>query len=409
MIPYLRTRLSLQMFLQFAIWGSWAPVLGRHLERIGLDAVQIGAIYGTGALATMISPLIAGQIADRWFATQKFLSVSYAAAGVLFFVAARTVDYETLWALSLGAMLFFAPTLALGNSISFHHLSDARAQFPAIRVWGTIGWIAAGWILAGWLHLWEDRPIGDCLNLAAVFAALNAAYCLTLPATPPRRDAAEPFAVGKVLAMLKDGSFALFTVLAFLLMVFATFYYFRSANFFPAVGIQDKNLSIVTSIGQITEILTMFVLPWVFLRLGSKRTIALGILAWAVRFYIFAIGAPLELVIAAQALHGVCFAFVIAAAMIYVERVCAPDVRASAQSLLTFVTYGAGMFVGAWLGGTVSDHFTTEGVADWRSIWLVPTAGCAAVLLLFLAGFRARDAEKPTAPAVAADPRPVKA
>ncbi len=400
MFPFLRTRLSIQMFLQFAIWGSWAPVIVRHLKLIGLTPVEIGQVFGTGALATMISPLVAGQIADRWFATQRFLSLSYLCTAVLYFLAARADDFQTLWWLSLGSMLFFGPTLALGNSLSFHHLEDPRAQFPAVRVWGTIGWIASGWTLTGWLSL-TGRPIGDCLLLASGFSLLNAVYCLTLPGTPPRREAPEPFAVVKVLGMLKDRSFAIFTLLAFVLMVFATLYYSLTGNFFPAVGVSDHMLPFVSSLGQVAEILTMLLLPVAYLRLGPKRTIAIGIAAWAVRFAIFALGKPAGLVIATQALHGVCFAFVIAAAMIYVERVCAPDVRASAQSLLTFVTYGAGMFVGAWLGGQVSDRYTVGGETDWQRIWMVPAVGCAVVLALFSLGFRAREGKPSAEPALA--------
>jgi nucleoside transporter len=395
----LRPRLSLQMFLQFAIWGSWAPVLGKHLANVGLSPGQIGAIYGTGALATMLSPLVAGQIADRWFATERFMSVSFFASAGAFWCAAHTTDYHSLWWLSLVAMLFFAPTLALGNSISFHHLDDPRKQFAAIRVWGTIGWIASGWALNRWMDA-TGRPIGDCLILAAAYSVANGIYCLTLPHTPPQRGTRERFALGKALAMFGDPSFALFTVLAFLLLVFASFYYFLSAIFFPTLGVADKDLSLVSSIGQIAEIAGMFVLPLALVRLGSKTTISIGLFAWAARFAMYAIGKPFGLVLAAQAIHGVCFAFTIAAAMIYVERICASDVRASAQSLLTFVTYGLGMFAGAWLAGQVSEHYTVDRVADWRAIWTVPAVGSLVVALAFVAGFRARDAEKtPAAPA----------
>jgi nucleoside transporter len=380
----LKTRLSALMFLQFTVWGAWTPVLGKHLGNLGFTPLQIGAVYGTGALATMISPLIAGQIADRWFAAERLLAGAFALASVFFFAAARTTDFNAMWWLSLGAMLAFAPTLGVANALSFHHLRDPQREFPAVRVFGTIGWIAAGLILGAWLTL-SGRPIGDCLNLAGLLALLTAGYCVTLPATPPLRG--EPFALGKALGMLKDPSFAVFSALAFVLMVFASFYYFRAANFVPTTGVTDAQLPVVMGIGQWAEILTMFALPAVYRRLGAKRTLLLGVGAWALRFGLFAVARSPALVILAQTLHGVSFAFGIAAAMIYVERVCASDVRASAQSFLSWLTYGAGMFVGAWLGGFVS----TWAGDDWSKVWAVPAAGCAFVFVALAAGFQSRE------------------
>jgi nucleoside transporter len=347
--------------------------------------VQIGAVYGTGALATMLSPLIAGQIADRWLAAERLLAAAFALAAALFFAAARATAFDAMWWLSLGAMLAFAPTLGLSNALCFHHLPDPRREFPAVRVLGTVGWIAAGLLLGAWLAA-TGRPIGDCLNLAGVLAAVTGLYCVTLPATPPLRG--EPFALGKALGMLKDPSFAVFSALAFVLMVFASFYYFRAANFVPTVGVSDAQLPVVMGIGQWAEILTMFALPAVYRRLGAKRTLLVGVAAWALRFALFAVARSPGLVIAAQALHGVSFAFGIAAAMIYVERVCASDVRSSAQSFLSWLTYGLGMFVGAWLGGFVSG-WAQE---DWTKVWAVPAVGCTVVLVALAVGFKPRDA-----------------
>jgi nucleoside transporter len=403
MVPYLRTRLSVQMFLQFAIWGAWAPVMALHLKNLGFDPVQAGNIQGTAAIATIIAPLIAGQIADRWFATQRFLSLSFLAAGALLFLAAKTTDYTSLLLLSLGSFLFFGPTLGLANSLSFHHMTDPAKQFPVVRLFGTVGWIVAGYSLSfvqNMIDVDQASPMPECLYLGAGFAIANGLYCMTLPKTPPKRDASDPLAVRKALFMLKDGSFALFMVLAFVLLALATFYYFRASVFFQDAGVRKENIAYVMGIGQIMEILTMLLLPLAYAKLGAKKTIAIGLFAWALRFAIFAIGSPLWLMIVAQGLHGFCFAFAIAAGMIYVERVCPPDVRASAQSLLTLVTYGAGMYVGAWLSGMVSARYTVGTTADWRSIFLVPALGCLALLVLFLMGFRARDA----AGAVAAPP-----
>ena len=396
MPSFLRTRLSIHMFLTYATWGAWAPVLAKHLQNIGFTPVQIGALYGTGALATMVSPLVAGEIADRWFPTERFLAVSYLVTGGLFLAAPWVVEFHALWTLAFVAMLFYMPTLALGNSMSFHHLSDPRKDFPVVRVWGTIGWIAGGWILSAWMNVAIARNLPGqglrvCLALAGAISVLNALYSLTLPHTPPKHDAASKPAIGKTLAMLRDPSFAVLSAGAFLLMVFATSYFTRAPSFFPTVGIRDQDLALVMSVGQIAEILTVLILPAVYLGLGARRTLLLGLAAWTLRFGLYAVGHPKWLVIGAQALHGACFAFVLAAASIYVERICAPDIRASVQNLLSFFYYGVEMFAGSWVSGAVSEHFTAGGVPDWRMIWAVPAAGCAGVFLLFLVGFHAKD------------------
>ncbi|HYF50005.1 MAG TPA: MFS transporter [Planctomycetota bacterium] len=400
-IPFLKTRLSVQMFLQFAIWGAWVPVMGRHLQNLGFSGEQVGYVMTTGAIATMISPLIGGQIVDRYFASQRYLAFSFIASAVMFVLAAVTTEYERMWWLALMAMIFFAPTLGLANSLSFHHLPDAQRDFPKVRLWGTVGWIAAGLVLWAWLEI-TKRGIGDCLFIAAGFAVLNGIYCLTLPHTPPKKEAAEPFAVGKVLAMLKDPSFLVFNLLAFLLMMFATFYYFQSAMFLPTLGITDQNLTLVLGTGQVLEILTMFALPWALRTLGTKYTIAIGLGAWSLRFFAFSLGSPAWLVVASQSLHGVAFAFALAGSMIYIEKISAPDVRGSMQSFLAFLTYGVGMFVGGIVGGKVNAHYTTKqlvngeqvSVTDWSSVWLVPAIGCAAVTLVFLLAFTPRDSQK---------------
>jgi MFS family permease len=201
--------------------------------------------------------------------------------------------------------------------------------------------------------------------------------------------------------MLKDPSFAVFSFLAFALMVFATFYYFRASNFLPTVGISDSNLPLVLLVGQITEIPTMFILPMVLTRLGSKLTISIGLAAWAARFGIFSLGGPAWLMVAAQGLHGIAFAFAIAAAMIYVERICSPDVRGSMQSFLSWLTYGLGMFVGGIVGGKVSDMYTVGKATDWKQILMVPAVGCAVVMVLFVIAFRARDTQPAATPAAA--------
>jgi len=394
-IPWLRTRLAVQMFLQFAVWGSWAPVLGNHLGDLAFKPEQIGMVYLTGALALMISPLIAGQIADRYFPTQKFLGLSFILSGVFFYLASTVATYNGVWWLAFGGMLFFGPTLGLANSLCFHHLADARKDFPLVRLCGTVGWIAAGLILSVWLKQ-TNRPMGDCLILGAIFSILNGLYCFTLPNTPPKAEAAEKFAVGKVLTMLKDPSFAVFSLAAFALLVCATFYYnFAGLYFEKGLHLTKDQIPLVALTGQVMEILTMFVLPFMLAKLGFRATITIGILAWGVRFFVFSLVEPRELVIASQAIHGICFAFSVAAAMLYVERISTPDVRGSMQSFLSFLTYGLGMFVGSICSGQTLEYFG----GDWRRFWQVSAAGCLAAGIIFALAFRARNTQTQEPPA----------
>ena len=399
-IPFLRTRLSLQMFLQFAIWGAWIPVFGNHLGGLNIPGEKIGYAYLTGPLALMLSPLLAGQIADRWFAVQKYLGYSYLACGGLLIWLANSAEYNQIWWISFAVMLFFGPTLGLSNALCFYHLQDARKDFPIVRLFGTLGWIAACWLLTLWMYL-TQRPIGDSLYLAALFSILNGLYSFTLPHMPPQKSAKEAFALGKVLRMLKDPSFAVFTFLAFLLLVFGTFYYnFSGLYFEKGVGVKSVDVPLVTSAGQALECVTMFLLPWALRTLGTKKTMAIGIAMWAARFGLFTLCQPKELMVGAQALHGFSFAFGVAAAMIYVEKISDADVRGSVQSFLAWATYGLGMFVGSILSGYLAGRFTDSetGKLDYHALWTVPALGCAGILVLFLLFFRARDTQTDAAP-----------
>ncbi|MEI6232066.1 MAG: MFS transporter [Planctomycetota bacterium] len=409
----LRTRLSIQMYFQFAIWGSWATVMFTHLRNIGFDAGQCGMILSTGPLALMVSPLIAGQIVDRYFSTERFLAFAYVCTGLCFYGASRlnSAEYTQMWMYMFGSMLFYGPTLGLGNSIVFHHVPNAAASFPAIRMLGTIGFICAAFMVST-VQSWFNIDLHACLYVATGLCALNAVYCLTLPHTPPaKRDAlaanSEPqgSATGKIFKLLRDPSFALFTVIAFFMLVFATPYYFRTGDFFKThLGMNDKQIGPVQTIGQAAEILTMLALPLVYKFAGPKKTIALGLLAWTLRFVAFSIGSPAWLVVGAQSLHGACFAFGIAAAMIYFDSICDSDARGSMQSFLTWIAYGFGMFVGGAVAMPLMSKYSQipdaanpgQTVLDWHTFWMIPAVGCFILFVVFMIGFKERPAQKRT-------------
>lgn len=392
-VPYLRTRLFGQMFLQFATQGAFMPILGKHMENLKFSPEEQGLVFTAAGVAPVILPLVAGQSIDRWFAAQRVLSLCYFVTGGLLLIAGNTTGYLPMVWLSFAVAMFFGPSIPLGNALSFHHLSDARRDFPVVRLGGTLGYILAGWILSGWIrYVAKDRTIGDGLLLAGILGIANGIYCLTLPHTPPKRDAVDKFALGKVLLMLKDRSFVVLSLMAFVMAIFAAFYFTKAGNFLPSIGIADDLLPVVLSTGQVMEILTMLFLPWFYRRFGSKVTMGVGLAAWLIRYAVFACSTNVVLIIAAQALHGFCFAFAMAAAMIYVDRICASDVRGSMQSFLGWLMACGGL-LGAYAAGWVHGFYTTNGVSDWSKIWMVPVIGFVVVTALFLVGFRARDDE----------------
>ena len=243
-------------------------------------------------------------------------------------------------------------------------------------------------LLSGWLYL-THRTYSDSLLIAGVLALATSVYVLTLPHTPPRHDSAGRSAIGRAASMLRDPGFALFIALLFLVQLFGTAYYARGPLYLLG-WVSKEGLSSLMSIGQVTEVFIVLLLPLIYGRLGAKGTMAFGIAAWALRFALWARGGSFGLLVAAVALHGVCFACGRIAATIYVDQICPRDARASAQSLLSLLVDGSGAVLGNLLIARVVSHFTIGGVSDWRSIWLVPTAGFSVVLVAFLLGFRAR-------------------
>lgn len=379
------------MFVSGAVIGVWTSAMMQYFRSLGFGEYQTALGASTFPIAAVVSSMVAGQIADRRMASEKLMAACNLGAGLLLLAAWKRTDFPSLWGLLLGAALLASPVIPLGTAMSFRHLQDAPRHFPLVRVWATIGWVAGANLLSGWQWA-TGRGLGDAIVLSAVLTFVNAAYSLTLPHTPPSRDAGGRSAAGKALVMLRDPGFALFTGLLFLLSVFSAFYYSRIAIFITDAGVSERSLSTVLSTGQAFEILMVFALPVLYVRFGAKGTIALGMAAWVVRCAIFAVGRPLALLMVGIVLHGVCFACGRIAATIYVDRICPADARASAQSLLAVTVDGAGMLLGSLLAGAVSRHYQLGGTWDWRSVWTVPAVGCGAVLLAFLAAFRPKPA-----------------
>jgi len=404
-----KTRLGIMMFLQYAIWGAWAPVLSAYLinER-GFSGAQVGWIYALLPLATIISPFIGGQLADRYFSSEKVIGFLALTGGVLLLVVSRTGDFTVMFWLMLAYCLLYAPTLALTNSIAMINLEDSEKEFGTIRVWGTLGWIAAGWMLTGWRSLAEDGVApalqGDTLVLAGVVSIVMGIQAFTLPHTPPQKEGVKPWAFLESVKLLKIKDFAIFLGITFVVATELEFYYILTAPFLESdkIGVSSVNVPAVMTIAQVAEIFVMaFLLAHFLKKYGMRRTLAIGVIAWPIRYIIFAIGTPAWLVIASMALHGFCYVFFFVAAFIYVDKVAPPDIRASAQSLIAIVALGLGRFLGSLFAGTIRDVFTIGTETNWTFVFLVPcalTVLCAVAFLLF---FREESAPEQPAPAAA--------
>jgi len=397
------------MFLQYAIWGSWAPVLSAYLQNnLGFNGVQLGIIFSLLPLATIVSPFIGGQFADRWFPTQKVIAVLQLLGGIILILIANTTAFGPMVWLMLFYSLVYAPTLALTNSIAFVNLKNSEKEFGAIRVWGTIGWIAAGWALTGW-RLMAKSPEGiamkgDVLLVAGVFSLIMGVFSFFLPNTPPQKSGNKPWAFLEALKMFKDKNFLIFAVISFVVATELQFYYVLTSPFLTSakIGVSQKSIGAVMTIAQVAEIFVMaFMLSWALKKFGMRRTLTLGILAWPIRYIIFVIGQPSWLVIASLALHGFCYVFFFTAAYIYVDNIAPKDIRASAQGLIATIILGFGNFVGSLFCGWIQNTFTTTAVnaageaittIDWTKTFLVPTALTILCLVIFLAFFRDKKA-----------------
>lgn len=382
-------RLSLMMFLEYVIWGTWLPLLAlylsQHLEFSGTD---IGWIFATLAIASVTAVFVGGQVADRLLATERFLAVSHLVGGVAMLALAFQKSFWPFFAGMLVHNLMYVPTLSLTNSICFHHLKDAKKLFGRVRMWGTIGWVAASWPFVFILRGKEGAALESAL--AAIFwiaggvSLLLAAYSLTLPHTPPARSA-EKNAPLEAIRLLAVPSVAVLFVVTFMDSLVHACYFQWTSPFLSHIGLAENLIMPAMSIGQIAEVATMALLGVALKRLGWRKIMIFGILGHAVRFAIYALGGPLWLVVASNVVHGFCYAFFFAVVYIFVDEFFPQDARASAQGLFNLLILGLGPFVGNLMWGKLGDVLTTEGAVDYRLLFLAPTAlALLAALTLFV-------------------------
>ena len=402
------SRLGAMMFLQYALWGAWLPVTARFLSApiaeggLGFTGPQIGMILGlAGSIGAIAAPFIAGQLADRYFSTEKFLAVLMLVGGVLKWYTSMQTTYSAWLILSIAYSIVYMPTIALTNSITFYHIDDQENDFPRIRVWGTIGWIAASWAFPMiWLQTnlsiqWMPpffvglevpdvtSRLADALKFSGIISIFFAAYCFMLPHTPPKADAVEKLAFKKAFQLFNKPSFRILVIASLAISIVHQIYFIQAGPFLSHIGLKDSQIGPAMTIGQFAEIITMIFLGYFLKNLGFRKVITIGTVAYFARYAVFGTESlPVWLIVVSQALHGICFAFFFAAAFMYVDRITDKDIRHSAQTVFGIIILGGGPVIGGWLSGFLQEYYTANGVFNFSNFWYT-IAGLSILTTLF--------------------------
>ena len=398
----INARLSLLMFLQFFVWGAWYTTIAVYMTREGMGTLTHWP-YTVNPIAAIIAPFFLGLVADRYFATEKVLGVLHLLGGAILLAVPQTSGTPTLFILLLLLYnLCFMPTLGLANSLAFHNITDQEKQFPRIRVFGTLGWIAAGLFISFVLSrvvggLAEETPLP--IYSAAIVSIVLGLYSFSLPHTPPRA-AGQPASVGTILGVdafrqLGSTPFYVFVLSSLLICIPLAAYYNFTQLFLGAA--QVENIAATQTLGQMSETLFMIAMPFFFARLGVKWMLVVGMAAWTVRYALFALAAPdavFWMIALGILLHGICYDFFFVTGQIYVDKKSTPEIRGQAQGFLVFVTYGVGMLIGAQVAGNVYNRFlagqSTLTLEQWHDFWWIPAVFAAAVAAFFARFFHDR-------------------
>ncbi|WP_445383419.1 nucleoside permease [Robiginitalea sp. IMCC43444] len=397
----IKVQLSLMMFLEFFIWGGWFVTLGTFLgDNLKASGGEIAMAFSTQSWGAIIAPFIIGLIADRYFNAERILAILHLLGAILMYQMYSSVDFAGFYPYVLGYMIIYMPTLALVNSISFNQMKDPAKEFSLVRVFGTIGWIVAGLIIS-YVFLWdspEARAEGMLKNtflMVAIASAVLGIFSFTLPKTPPTADTGEKVGLSTMLGLdalklLKDRNFLIFFISSVLICIPLAFYYQNANPFLAEIGVDNPTGKM--TIGQASEVLFMLLLPFFFKRFGFKKTIMAGMLAWTIRYLLFAYGNAGDLafmLILGIALHGICYDFFFVSGQIYTDSKAGEKYKSAAQGLITLATYGFGMLIGFWVAGKIYDmNLLGENTHDWTGIWTFPAIFALVVSVLFAIFFK---------------------
>lgn len=382
-------KLACMMLLEYFVWGAWYVTMSTYMKtHLGATGTQIGTAYSALALATMISPFFVGLVADRFFAAQRIMGVLHLVGAVLLYLATQAPGHAAFYWIILAYALLYMPTIALSNSIAFAQMTDPGRQFPWIRVFGTLGWIAAGLVIA----LLGIEKTAATFHLAAGVSLALGLFSFVLPHTPPKaktRQAAAQAIGFDALGLLKDRPYLVFFIAAILVCIPLSFYYSFANMFLNDVGLENAAGKMI--LGQVSEAAFILVIPFLFHRIGVRQMLLVGMAAWVIRYVCFAYGEPganVWMLYAGILLHGICYDFFFVTGYMYTEKKAGEKIKSAAQGLFTFATYGVGMVMGTFFSGKVTDFYTVEGAPQWVSIWWVPAGIAAAVMLYFLLFFK---------------------
>ncbi|MCZ8227922.1 nucleoside permease [Flavobacterium sp.] len=395
----IRIKLSTMMFINFFIWGIWFVTMGTYLTKgiIAATGAQTGLAYGTQCLGAIIAPFIVGMIADKFFSAQKILGVLHIIGSVLLYLLSTKSTFDSFYTLLLFYMILFMPTLALVNSISMNQMTNAEKEFAKVRVWGTLGWIASGLVIGA--MAWESTP--DRLNItfyvSAIVSLLFGVFCFFLPNTPPPK-AGQKVSIAETLGLdalnvLKDKNYLVFFIASILICIPLAFYYGQANQFLNEIGLESAAAKM--TIGQMSETVFLFLMPLFFVRFGIKQMLLIGMLAWVVRYLLFAygdVGQNIWMIYLGIALHGICYDFFFVTGQIYTDQKAGASIRSSAQGLITLATYGVGMYIGFYVAGQIVDQNSAgEGIHNWNNVWIFPCLFAAGIALLFFIFFKEKQ------------------
>jgi nucleoside transporter len=393
-------QLSLMMFLEFFIWGGWFVTLGTFLgSNLNANGAQIGQAYSTQSWGAIVAPFIIGLIADRFFNAERILAILHLAGAALMYFMYQSDNFTSFYPLVLAYMILYMPTLALVNSVAFKQMSDPAKEFAHVRLWGTVGWIVAGLVIS-FLFKWdapssiENGFLSKSFLMVAIASLALGVFSMFLPKTPPSssgEDVKLRDIIGlDALKLLTERNFLVFFISSILICIPLAFYYAQANPFL--VELKIPNPTGLMTIGQASEVIMMLMLPFFFKKFGFKMTLVVGMLAWVVRYLLFAFGdadGSMFMLLLGIALHGICYDFFFVSGQIYTDSKAGKEYKSAAQGLITLATYGLGMLVGFWVAGRITDQYlNASGGHDWEKIWTFPAYFAVAVLIFFVLFFK---------------------